>query len=147
MQGWHKGTHKSFKGCEGLWAHLCMSMGTGTGRGGWQHKFFSPYFSFTSTMQRDYRRVFSLDLECYLGNEYYFKWFLLLQIVPLLNERSLFITSCPSDYMKQRWANIFKQVFLFNFLHHRQIKTTYNVNYFGGKRVIFNIVITSPSVR
>lgn len=103
-------THKSFKGCEGLWAHLCMCMGTGRGRGGWQHRFFSPYFSFTSTMQRDYKRVFSLDLKCYLGNEHYFKWFLLLQIVPLLKERSLFITSFPSDYIKQRGANIFEFV-------------------------------------
>lgn len=117
MQGWHTGTHKSFKGCEGLWAHLCMCMGTGRGRGGWQHRFFSPYFSFTSTMQRDYKRVFSLDLKCDLGNEHYFKWFLLLQVVSLLNERPLFITSCPSDYIKQRWANIFKQVCFYSIFY------------------------------
>lgn len=33
------------------------------------------------------------------------------QIVPPLNEMSLFIIICPIDYMKQRWAKSFKQVF------------------------------------
>lgn len=147
MQGWHTATHKSFKGCEELQAHLCMCMGTGRGRGGWQHRFFSPYSSLTSTMQRDSKRVFSLDLRCYLGNEYYFKWFLLLRIVPVLNERSLFITSRPSDYIKQRWANIFRQVFFIPFSASQANKGNPQCELFWGKRVIFNIVTTSSSVR
>lgn len=49
--------------------------------------------------------------EVLFGKWVLFQMVLLLRIVPVLNERSLFITSRPSDYIKQRWTNIFKQVF------------------------------------
>lgn len=152
MQSWHKGTYKSFKGCKGQGhilgnissLHMCRDR---KGEGSLATQIFSPY----SSLQAQCKQItkgFLWTLSAIREMSNTSTGFTCWQIVPLFNERSLFITVCQIDHTQQRWAKKFKQVFpdpVFC-ITGKQRQTTILTILGGKKGMISNIVTMSASV-